>query len=129
MPPDRRMRALRDYAGGEVSRHISQWERLKTDPDYVYALIQAEAAHSDEQLRRAPGGPRGPSARALLRRPRFVCMRLRFLAHNVALRIARWSCIVACLHDVEALDAQENRTPADRRAREGLVNVVKEIAD
>jgi hypothetical protein len=121
-------KALRGFAEGESSRYLAQWERFKQDPDYVCENIRAQAALSDEQLPTSLGGSLGATPEELLAKSRYVCMRFRFTAHNIALKVAMWSCIVGYLRDVEALDAKMGRF-GDRETRGRLMSMVKQLLD
>jgi hypothetical protein len=121
-------KALRGFAEGEASRYLAQWERFKQDPDYVCEDVRAQAALSDEQLPTTLGGSLGATPEVLLAKSRYVCMRFRFTAHNIALKIAMWSCIVGYLRDVEALDAKMGRF-GDRETRGRLMSIVKQLLD
>ncbi|PCH40701.1 hypothetical protein WOLCODRAFT_136950 [Wolfiporia cocos MD-104 SS10] len=119
-------------ATGQLQRAISVWDRLQTDPLYLYARIERRARNAPETFPSSAMGTGssvpGPTPAELLSRQRFVGMTARYILQSALVDIGHWSCVLAYLHDVEGLDEREGRFGA-RERRGKIMAQVKRILD
>ena len=90
---------------------ITQFERLKTDPDYVASLIQRYAENCVDTLPHFETGQRY-TPDELLSNKRFIGMKLRRDVHKFLMRIGRWSVLLEYFRDIEKLDDTKGRQGA-----------------
>ncbi|KAI0792336.1 hypothetical protein C8Q75DRAFT_731580 [Abortiporus biennis] len=90
-------------ARGQLSYTISEWGRIKTEPGYLYNLIQFQAHTAGELLYNINTGD-CETPESLLCNPRYVVECVHYTTHNTLLRIANWSVILEYSEDIRKLD-------------------------
>ncbi|KAL4256394.1 hypothetical protein AB1N83_011550 [Pleurotus pulmonarius] len=118
--------ALARLAAVELQFYATEYEELRTDPEYMRSMVEEAARHRIELLPDEQG--HAPSIDRLLSNPRFVGQLVRFTLHNTLMQLGMWAITEKYLTEIKELDDRKGRLGAPRR-RHALMSHVKFVLE
>lgn len=118
--------ALARLAAAEVQFYATEYEELRTDPEYLRETVEEAARYRIELLPDVQAN--APSIDTLLSNSRFVGQLVRFTFHNTLMQLGMWTITEKYLSEIQELDDTKGRLGAPRKRNE-LMGYVKFVLE
>ncbi|KAF9496282.1 hypothetical protein BDN71DRAFT_1553050 [Pleurotus eryngii] len=113
--------ALARLAAAELRFYATEYDELRTDPEYLRSTVEEAARHRIELLPDEQGN--APNIGTLLSNSRFVGQLVRFTLHNTLMQLGMWAITEKYLSEIQELDDRKGRLGAPRRRHELMSHV------